>query len=106
MKKDSRDDDLDAEAHIRRLIRDMEDFRDGKGMGIWRKSGASSSLLPSSLYLHSAIAPDAVTYTLFIQAIAGVLRGDKAVSALEIPRGMMLAKIWEEERKFGSHGRV
>ena len=85
MKKDSCDDDLDAEAHIRRLIRDMEDFRDGKGTGIWRKSGDSSSLMPSLLYSHSTIAPDTVTYPLFVQAIAGGRREDKAVSALEIP---------------------
>ena len=48
MKKDSRDDNLDAEARILRLIRDMEE-----------------------LYSHSAIAPDAVTYNLFIQAVSG-----------------------------------
>ena len=92
MKKDSRDDDLDAEAHICRLIRDMEEFSDVKGMGIWRESGASSSLLPSSLYSHSAITPDTVTYNLFIQAIAGGRREDKAVSALEIPHGMVSTK--------------
>ena len=61
MKMNSRDDDLDVEAHIRRMIREMEDLRDGKGKGIWRKNGASSSPLPSSLYSHSAIATDAVT---------------------------------------------
>ena len=106
MKKDSRDDDLDAEAHIRRLKRDMEDFSDGKDTGICCENGASSSPFPSLLYSHSAIASDAVTYTLFIQAIAGGRREDKAVSALDIPCGMMLAKYWEEERKFGGHGCV
>ena len=35
MKINSRDDNLDAEAHIFRLIREMEDLRDGKGkMGL------------------------------------------------------------------------
>ena len=106
MKKYSRDDDLDAEAHICRLIRDMEDFCNGKGMDIWRESGVSSSLFPSLLYLNSTIAPDAVTYTLFSQAITAGRREDKAVSALEIPRGMMSDKNREEERKFGGHGRV
>ena len=92
MKKDSCDDDLDVEAHICRLIRDMEDFRDGKGTGIWRKSGDSSSLLPSLLYLYSVIAPDDVTYTLLIQAMVDGRIEGKAVSALEILRGIMSAK--------------
>ena len=61
-KKYSRDDDLDAEAHICRLIRGTEDLRDGKGKGTWHKNGASSSPLPSPLYSHSEIAMDAVTY--------------------------------------------
>ena len=61
MKKDSRDDNLDAEAHIPRLIRDMEDLHNRKGKEIWRDNRASSSLLPSSLYSHSVIATDAVT---------------------------------------------
>ena len=61
MKTNSRYDDLDAEAHIFRLIREMEDLCDGKGKGIWHKNGASSLPLPSSLYSHSAIVTDAVT---------------------------------------------
>ena len=61
MKMNSRDDDLYAEAQIRRLLREMKDLCDGKGKGIWREDGASSSPLPSSLYSHSAIATDAVT---------------------------------------------
>ena len=61
MKMNSRDDDLDVESHILWMIREMEDLHDGKGKGIWRENGASSSPLPSLLYLHSAIMRDAVT---------------------------------------------
>ena len=61
MKMNARDDDLDVEAHICRMIREMEDLRNGKGKGIWRENGASYSPLPSSLYSHSEIVTDAVT---------------------------------------------
>ena len=61
MKMNSLNYDLDAEAHIHRLIMEMEDLRDGKGKWIWRENDASSSLLPSLLYSHSEIATDAVT---------------------------------------------
>ena len=61
MKMNSRNDDLDAEAHIRHLIREIEALRNGKGKVIWRENGASSSTLPLLLYSHSVIATDAVT---------------------------------------------
>ena len=60
MKMNSRDDDLDAKAHIRRLIRDMEDLLNGKDKGIWRDNGASSSPLHSSLYSQSSTATEAI----------------------------------------------
>ena len=57
----SSNDDLNAEAHIFRLIREIEDLRDRKGKGIWHENGASSSPLTSPLYSHSVIATDTVT---------------------------------------------
>ena len=61
MKMNSRDDDRYAEAHIHRLIREMEDLRDGNDKGIWCDNGASYSPLHSSLYSQSEITTESIT---------------------------------------------
>ena len=61
MKMNSGHNDIDAEAHIRRLIREMEELHDEKNKWITRNNGASYSLLHSSLYSKSKIATDAIT---------------------------------------------